>query len=96
MTDEKQMTAEEMITFMKNMDNGQRNKFLEYLSHTHFNSGQPIEDMILAVRYHIEDYIDRNLSEEEIEIMKLAYENGYDVGVNIGMEKVFKGEDLED
>ncbi|USK70895.1 hypothetical protein [Peribacillus asahii] len=90
------MTANQMIEAMKNMENGQRIEFLHYLSKNHFNSGQPIEDMILAVRYHIEDYIDRNLTEEEITIMNLAYDNGYSVGVNIGMEKVFKSGESED
>ncbi|MBK3497407.1 hypothetical protein JFL43_21855 [Viridibacillus sp. YIM B01967] len=87
------MIAERMISFMKNMENGERLLFLEYLSNNHFNSGQPIEDMILAVRNHIEDYLDRNLSEEEIEIMNLAYKNGHGVGFNVGMEKALKGED---
>lgn len=36
--------------------------------------------MILATRNYIEDYIDRNLTEEEILIMKLAYDNGYGAG----------------
>ncbi|MGE8080865.1 hypothetical protein [Peribacillus loiseleuriae] len=93
MTENKQMNAEQMISFMKNMDNGERIEFLHYLSNTHFHVGKPIDDMILVVRNHIEDYIDRYLTEEENTIMKLAYEDGYNVGVKIGMEKVLKGED---
>lgn len=30
MKDEKQMTTEQMITFMKNMENGERIEFLHY------------------------------------------------------------------
>ncbi|HDR3326346.1 hypothetical protein [Bacillus cereus] len=47
--------------------------------------------MILAVQYHIEDRIDRNLSEEEIEIITVAYNNEFDTG----MEKVFKSGESE-
>lgn len=93
MTENNQMTAEQMISYMKNMENGERLLFLEYLSNNHFNSGQPIKDMNLATKNYIEDYLDRNLSEEEIEIMKLAYKTGHGVGFNIGMEKALKGED---
>lgn len=46
--------------------------------------------MILAVQYHTKDRIDRNLSEEEIEIMKVANDNGYGVGFDLGMENVLK------
>ncbi|KON89672.1 hypothetical protein AF332_24520 [Sporosarcina globispora] len=95
MTDEKQMTAEEMIKFIKNMENGQRIKFLDYLFHAHFDS-RSRGDMSLATRYYIEDYLDRTLTEEEIEIMKLAYDNGYFVGGKDGMEKVLKGEDEDE
>lgn len=87
------MTAEQMISCMKDMENGERIKFLEYLYHAHFNSGQPIEDMILAVRNHIEDYIDRDLTEEENLVMKLAYDNSYWVGFKNGMEKALISED---
>jgi predicted DNA binding protein len=90
---DKQMTADQMIEAFKGLENGQKIEFLTYLSDNHFNSGKPNEDMITAVRYHIEDYIDKELSEEEIEIMKLAYENGYFVGCKEGMKKVLKSED---
>ena len=87
------MTAEQIIKSMKDMENGERIKFLEYLYHAHFNSGLPIEDITLAVRNHIEDYIDRDLTEEETTIMKLAYDKGYWGGFNIGMQKALKSED---
>ncbi|MGH0681359.1 hypothetical protein [Bacillus mycoides] len=88
MKDEKQMTAEQMIIFMKN---GERIEFLHYLSKIHFKRVNPTDNMILAVQYHIEDRIDRNLSEEEIEIMTVAYNNGFDTG----MEKVFESGESE-
>lgn len=88
--DEKQIIAEQMIIHTKNMENGERIEFLHYLSDTHFKRWEPTEDMILPVQYHIEDRIDRNLSEEEIEIMTVAYRNGYSIGFDAGMEKVFK------
>lgn len=59
------MTADQMIKAMKNMTNGDRIDFLHYLSKNHFHIGKPTDDMILAVRNHIEDYIDRELSEDE-------------------------------
>lgn len=49
-----------------------------------------MKDMVLVVRDHIEDHIDRNLTEEEATIMKLAYENGHWVGFNNGMKKLLK------
>ncbi|AJG95554.1 hypothetical protein I6G77_13625 [Bacillus tropicus] len=91
MKDEKQMTAEQMITFMKNMENRERIEFLHYLSKIHFKRVNPTDNMILAVQYHIEDRIDRNFSEEEIEIMTVAYNDGFDAG----MEKVFKSGESE-
>lgn len=86
------MTAFQMIESIKNMDNDQRIKFLEYLFHAHFDS-RPIADMNLATKNYIEDNLDRNLSEEEVLIMKLAYDNGYDFGCKDGMERVLKSED---
>lgn len=81
-----------MIKSMKDMENGERIKFLEYLYNAHFNS-RPNVDMNLATKNHIEGYIDRDLTEEETIIMKLAYDTGYGVGFNIGMEKAFKSEE---
>lgn len=52
---------------------------------------KPTDNIILAVQYHIEDRIDRNLSEEEIEIITVAYNNEFDTE----MEKVFKSGEFE-
>lgn len=52
---------------------------------------KPTDNIILAVQYHIEDRIDRNLSEEEIEIITVAYNNEFDTE----MEKVFKSGEPE-
>ncbi|PEO57530.1 hypothetical protein COM25_00480 [Bacillus wiedmannii] len=52
---------------------------------------KPTDNIILAVQYHIEDRIDRNLSEEEIEIITVAYNNEFDTE----MEKVFKSGESE-
>ncbi|MEH7018082.1 MULTISPECIES: hypothetical protein [Bacillus] len=49
--------------------------------------------MILATRNYIEDYMDRKLTEEEILIMNLAYDNGYSVGWTNGMDNVLKSEE---
>ncbi|MFE8695977.1 hypothetical protein ACFYKT_06395 [Cytobacillus sp. FJAT-53684] len=51
--------------------------------------------MISTVRNHIEDYLDRDLTEENT-IIKLAYESGYNVGVSVGMEKAFKSGEFKD
>ncbi|MES5853526.1 hypothetical protein [Bacillus cereus group sp. MG68] len=93
----KQMTADQMIEAMKNIDNGERLKFLEYLFHTHFDS-RPIknanlETMLLATRNYIEDYIDRDLTEEEVLIMNLAYDTGYDIGWKNRMNNVLENEE---
>lgn len=86
------MTSEQMIELMKNMDNGERIKYLDWLFHNHFYS-RPIGDMTLATKNHIEDSIDRNLTEEETLIMKLAYDTGYSVGCKNGTEQVLKSKD---
>ncbi|PFU47612.1 hypothetical protein COK89_11425 [Bacillus thuringiensis] len=52
---------------------------------------KPTDNIILAVQYHIEDRIERNLSEEEIEIITVAYNNEFDTE----MEKVFKSGESE-
>ncbi|KYC82500.1 hypothetical protein [Bacillus licheniformis] len=46
--------------------------------------------MTLATKNHIENYLDRNLTEEEIEIMKLAYKNGYGVGCDKRIKQALK------
>lgn len=83
------MTENQMIELMKNMENGERIQFLDWLYNNHFNS-RPIGDMTLATKNHIENYLDRNLTEEEIEIMKLAYKNGYGVGCDKGIKQALK------
>ncbi|WP_068986898.1 hypothetical protein [Lysinibacillus xylanilyticus] len=61
MTNNQTMTAEQMITLTKNMENIDRNKFLEYLFHTHFDS-RFTEDYDSATKYQIEDTLDRDLT----------------------------------
>lgn len=46
--------------------------------------------MDLATKNYIEDYIDRDLTEEELEIMKLAYNTGYGVGCDKGIKQMLK------
>lgn len=87
------VNANEMIEAMRNMENGERVKFLEYLFHNHFDNRRK-DDMNVATKNRIKDYIDRNLTEEETLIMKLAYEIGHNVGCKDGAEKVLKGERL--
>lgn len=84
------MTAEQMISLIKGMENIERNKFLEYLFHAHFDS-RFTDDYDLATKYQIEDTLDRNLTEDEMLVMKIAYRNGYFRGGKDGMEKVLRG-----
>ncbi|MGA3602195.1 hypothetical protein [Lysinibacillus agricola] len=84
------MTAEQMITLIKNMENIDRNKFLEYLFHAHFDS-RFTGDYEMASKYQIDDVLDRDLTEDELLVMKIAYGNGYFRGGKDGMEKVLKG-----
>ncbi|WP_332650226.1 hypothetical protein [Lysinibacillus sp. 54212] len=86
-----QKTAEEMINALQNMNNGERIKFLEYLFHTHFDS-RIGDDPDTASQNQIEDALDRQLSEDEMLVMKIAYGNGYFTGGKDGMEKVLKGD----
>lgn len=83
-------TAEQMISLIKDMANGERNDFLEYLFHTHFDS-RSTGDYELATKYQIEDTLDRDLSEDELLVMKIAYGNGYFTGGKDGMEKLLRG-----
>lgn len=92
MTVNKHVTAEQMITFMKEMENGQRIEFLKYLFLNNFDSRVNI-DMVLATRNHIEDYLERTLTKEEMKIIELAYETGYQRGIKDGVEKLLKGND---
>ena len=82
-------TAEEMIAAIKSMDNGERIQFLKYLFHHHFDSRFG-EDRDIASQNQIEDALDRQLSEDEMLVMKIAYGNGYFTGGKDGMEKVLK------
>ncbi|MFM9532393.1 hypothetical protein [Lysinibacillus sp. IITD104] len=83
-------TAEQMISLVKDMENGERNKFLEYLFHAHFDS-RTTDDYDLATLNQIEDNLDRDLTEEEMLIMNIAYGNGYFRGGKDGIDKVLKG-----
>ena len=83
--------SEEMIEATKHMDNGERIKYLEYLFHAHFDS-RFTDDYDLATKHEIEDVLDRDLTEDEMLVMKIAYGNGYFRGGKDGMEKVLKGE----
>ncbi|MEC1071398.1 hypothetical protein [Priestia megaterium] len=84
------MDAEQMISLMKDMKNGERIKFLDYLFHNHFGV-KPLDDMIIATTNYVEDQLDKTLNEEETQILKLAYESGYGEGSKAGIEKVLKG-----
>lgn len=82
--------SEEMIEATKHMDNGERIKYLEYLFHSHFDS-RFTDDYGLATKHEIEDVFDRDLTEDELLVMKIAYGNGYFRGGKDGMEKVLRG-----
>lgn len=83
--------ANKMIELMNSIDNGERIKFLEYLFHNHFNI-RPTGDMVAATTNYIEDQLDRELTAEELEIMKLAYDMGYSIGGKDGMDQVLKSQ----
>lgn len=83
-------TAEQMISLIKDMENVERNKFLEHLFHAHFDS-RSTDDYDLATLNQIEDNLDRDLTEEEMLIMNIAYGNGYFRGGKDGIDKVLKG-----
>lgn len=68
------------------MENIERNKFLEYLFHTHFYS-RFTGDYDLANKHEIEDTLDRDLTEDELHVMKIAYGNGYFSGGKDGAER---------
>lgn len=78
-TNDNQMTAEQILKAMEIMDNGERIKLLEALFHKHYDN-RPNGDLILATKNYIEDYLDRNLTEEEIKLLDLAYDEGYRAG----------------
>lgn len=83
-------SADEMKTLINNMENVERNKFLEYLFNAHFDS-RFTDDYDLATKYQIEDTLDRDLTEDELLVMKIAYGNGYFRGGKDGMDKVLRG-----
>lgn len=89
-------TATEMIQYMKDMDNGERIELLIYLFDNHFNHRPTKGDMSVETKHYIEDYIDRDLTEDETLIMKLAYDTGYSKGCFNGRDQVIKGWNLED
>lgn len=84
------MTAEKMISLIKDMENIERNKFLEYLFYTHFDS-RFTDDYDLATEHQVVDTLDRDLTEDELLVMKVAYGNGYFRGGKDGMDKVLRG-----
>lgn len=83
------MNAEQMADLMNNMENGERILFLEYLFHNHFDI-RPTGDRIVATTNYIEDQLDRELTAEELEVMKLAYDTAYGFGCKDGMDKALK------
>ena len=85
------MTAAQIISLIKDMENIERNKFLEYLFHTHFDS-RFTGDYDLATKHEIEDVLNHDIKEDEMLVMKISYGNGYFRGGKDGMEKVLKGE----
>ena len=83
------MNAEQMADLMNNMENGERILFLEYLFHNYFDM-RPTGDMVVTTTNYIEDRLDRELTAEELEVMKLAYDTGYGLGCKHGLEKALK------
>ena len=93
MTDNCKMSATQMVDLLKNMNNGERIDFLGWLYDNYFNS-KPVQDTPLvtkATNNHIEDYLDRDLTEDELNVIKLAYEDGYYAGCHKGRKQVLNG-----
>ena len=72
-------TCEEMIEYVKHMENSERIKFLDYLFHSHSDS-RIQRGVSTATRAYIEGYLGRKLTDEEIVILKLAYDWGHFTG----------------
>lgn len=83
------MNAEQMADLMNNMENGERILFLEYLFDNYFDI-RTTGDMVVTTINYIEDRLDRELTAEELEVMKLAYDTGYGLGCKHGMDKALK------
>ncbi|MFP3726959.1 hypothetical protein U8V72_17425 [Priestia filamentosa] len=82
-------TSEEMIEYMKNMNNVEKNKYLEWLFHEHFDT-RAGANLILATQHHLEDDLQRDLTEDEMHVMKFSYEAAYHRGGKDGVEKALK------
>ncbi|MDA2548327.1 hypothetical protein CN419_15960 [Bacillus cereus] len=80
-------SVEEMIEYMKHMENSERGRFLDYLLHNHVDSST-MRNVSTATRAYIEGYLQRELTDEEIIIMKLAYDWGHFVGEKRRMKQV--------
>lgn len=83
-------TVEQVISIIQDMGNEERNKILEYLFHADFGLRDTVNHDLATIN-QIEDNLDRDLTEEEMLITKIAYWNGYFSGGKDGMDKVLKG-----
>lgn len=88
----RQKTCEKMIEYMNFMENSERIEFLSYLFHNHFDS-RTIGKVSTATMAYIEGYLQRKLTDEEIVIMKLAYDWGHFAGKKRGMKQVLKSDE---
>lgn len=61
------------------MENGERIKLLEELFHKHYDN-RPNGDVRVATKNYIEDYFEKNLTEDEIKLMNIAYDEGFQTG----------------
>ncbi|GAB6620011.1 TPA: hypothetical protein ACOQ39_004093 [Bacillus cereus] len=82
-----QKTCEEMIKYMKHMENSERFRLLDYLFHNHSDSKRPV-GVSAPTKAYIEGYLERKLTIDEIVILKLAYDWGHFVGEERGMKQV--------
>lgn len=84
-------TCGKMIEYMNFMENSERIEFLSYLFQNHFDSN--IQDGVSRpTRAYIEGYLQRKLTDEEIVIMRLAYDWGHFIGEKSGMKQVLKSD----
>ncbi|HHL3302548.1 TPA: hypothetical protein ACQ444_003262 [Bacillus cereus] len=81
------ITCKEMIEYMENMENGESSRFLYHLFHKYSDSTVRV-GVNAPTKAYIEGYLERNITSDEIAIMKLAYDWGHFVGEKRRMKQV--------
>lgn len=88
---DRKRTYEEIIEYIKYMEDSERGRLLDYLFQNHFDS-KIQEGVSRPAKAYIEGYLERKLTNEEIVILKLAYDWGHFAGEKRGMKQVLKSD----